>query len=135
MPTAQLQSQRYLWSTDMDNHDPVRETLSGRLGMLAHPVTGTPTVILPGERFSPRDVFLLDDGETIGVWYVAGWGGIGLPDGAFVLNPIPVNPDGATRPDGRVIDYSSWRLGPRTMRHLKITPAGFDTDTDTDTGG
>lgn len=129
MPTDQLVSQRYVWSCILDNYNPARRTAAGRLGMLDHPVTGTPTVILPGDDFATSDVFALDDGASVTLWYVAGWDGMGLPDGAFVLNPFPVNPDGRTRPDnGRVIDYSGWLLGPRTMRHLKITRVDTDTD-------
>lgn len=41
--------------------------------------------------------------------------------GPYALaHPYPVNPDGATTDDGRVIDYMGWMLGPARSWHLKI---------------
>lgn len=69
-----------------------------------------------------RAVYLIDDGATVTPLYVAGWhdAADGKIDRLF-LQPFPVNPDGRTRPDGRVIDYSTWQLGPRRCYHVKVT--------------
>lgn len=77
------------------------------------------TVIIDGNgiRDAYKAVYLLDDGLTVRAHYVAGW----QPNtGKVYLHPFPVNPDGRTRPDGRVIDYSTWALGPRRCYHVKV---------------
>ena len=125
MPTREP-SGSFHWLTSLDNHEPVRAATAG-LG-LRYPADDTraETVTLTGidDLKAPENaVYLLDDGRTVTVWYVAGWklDDTG-PDRRLHLQPFPTNPDGRTRPySGRVIDFDSWRLGPRRAYHLKVT--------------
>lgn len=123
-------STTYAWSCDLDNYSPVRATASGTLRRGVHP-SGHDVIVIDLPDVRQIDcggrgaVYLIDDGASVTVWYVAGWN---PHDPGLILNPFPTNPDGATRPDnGRVIDYSSWRQGPKLAYHLKVTR--------TDTGG
>ena len=115
----------YRWWCALDNHEPRRDEASGTLTLTDHPVTGTPTIVLDYIGSTLRDstnaIFLVDDGESVTPWYVAGWD---PQDPGVILNPFPVNPGGERkRPDGRTVDYSAWSLGPRRAYHLKVTPA------------
>lgn len=112
----------HYWSTATDNYSPPRNYAGGTLRREIHPVTGQDTVTLYGDRL--RDdtdaLYILDDGDTATVWYVAGWH---PRDPGIILNPIPTNPGGtlmrADHPNVRV-DYRTWMLGPRRTYHLKI---------------
>jgi hypothetical protein len=115
----------FRWWCALDNYEPRRAEMDGTLERSTHAVTGNDTiVILPplGLKDSTNAVYLIDDGETVTAWYVAGWN---PKDPGLILNPFPVNPGGErTRPDnGRPVDYSAWSLGPRRAYHLKVTPA------------
>lgn len=113
------------YAVALDNHTPTRQFGSGT-GSLYLPDTAwngqSETIILHDvENFRDfeRSNFIIDDGKSVRVFYLAGWNPIGT---MLYLQPFPTNPNGATRPDnGRVIDYSSWALGPRKTFHLKIT--------------
>ena len=112
------------WWCALDNHEPRRAEASGTLDRYAHPVTDVPTIVLRETsdlREPTNAVYLVDDGDTVEPWYVAGWN---PRDPGIILNPFPVNPGGErTRPDnGRPIDYSAWSLGPRRAYHLKVRP-------------
>lgn len=121
------------WSAALDNHEPTRDFAMGT-GLIYPPWPDQPrstTITLLGVnelKDAEKAVYLLDDGSTVTAWYVAGWAGD--PNKRGALNPdkpelhlqqFPVNPDGDTRPDGRVVDFGTWQLGPRRAYHLKIT--------------
>lgn len=114
----------YRWWCALDNHEPRRAEASGTLDMDEYPGDRGPWIVLRDTsdlREPTNAVYLVDDGATVTAWYVAGWN---PRDPGVVLNPFPTNPDGRTRPDnGRVIDYSTWSLGPRRAYHLKIRRA------------
>lgn len=122
-PTAILT--RTFW-TRLDNYEPIgREHYKGRISTWTTPQGNGEYqyVIEPGNPFyamcgdGPNPNFILDDGMELITCYVSGW----QPStGQVFIQPFPVNPDGNTRPDGRVIDYSTWSLGPRTTYHLKL---------------
>jgi hypothetical protein len=64
-----------------------------------------------------KGVFLVDDGNTVEPFYVAAW----HPEKKdVILHRFPVNPDNRVDSRGRVIDFSTWNLGPRLAFHLKV---------------
>ncbi len=67
-----------------------------------------------------RSVFIIDDGASAVPHYVAGWS---PESGCMYLHPYPTNPTGATRPDGRTIDYDGWFVSARTCYHLRVSAA------------
>lgn len=66
-------------------------------------------------------MYLIDDGATVFVYYVAGWShGDSITPRILMLHPFPLSV--GTRPDnGRPIDMSTWMLGPRRAYHLKVS--------------
>lgn len=121
--------QRWTGFVHADNYDPPREgyTVSGEVYA---PEAWRPEQVVgldvTGMKDPHRAVYLLDDGSTVRPHYVGGWASAS-PESDITkqtdivwLYPFPTNPDGATRPDGRVIDYSTWALGPRRCYHVKI---------------
>ncbi len=114
------------WSARLDNYNTPRDYAMGTGLVYAADEDGTraETITLLGVdelRENNKAVYLLDDGKTVTVWYVAGWSS-DPADRSLYLQQFPTNPDGRTRPDnGRVIDYNTWQLGPRRSYHLKIT--------------
>lgn len=105
------------FSAVADNYNPPRTYLTGTI------TAGRDDIqILAFEWDTPKDatraVYLLDDGKAVIPYYVAGWDNT---NGELFIQPFPTNPTGETRPDnGRVIDYSTWRLGPTRAYHLKV---------------
>lgn len=113
---------RYRFFALLDNYNVTRDHASGEFERVAHPVTGTDTITLPGDGFSDHlnAIYLIDDGESVTPFYVAGWN---REASHVFLNPFPTNPGGTVkRPDGRTVDYSAWLLGPRRAYHLKVSP-------------
>jgi hypothetical protein len=125
---------RYVdYTTALDNHEPVpRKVEAARLVEFDtdSEVSGQPWYMRGTDRSAipPGSIFLLDDGLTCRPYW-GGSRGEGEPSPLYpegrepieILYPFPVNPEGKTRDDGRVIDYDSWCLGPRKAYHLKIT--------------
>lgn len=107
----------------LDNHNPSREYFRGEVRVLEPTKRNVKKtwVLIANDAFlkrienGPKPIFLLDDGKTVIPLYISGWS----IRGEVWLHNFPVNPDGETRPDGRVIDYSTWALGPRLAYHLK----------------
>lgn len=124
------------WFTVLDNYQPARSFTAGTLEWTTD-AQGTPTGILRGIddlKDPQKGLFLLDDGKSTRVMYVAGWSRkdpaseITAAADNLWLHDIPVNPDGARRSDNdQVIDYSGWHLGPRRIYHLKLSVPSFDT--------
>ena len=114
-----------LWrySAALDNHEPVRSTAYGSFERTIHPVNGTDTIVLDAAASALKDatsaLWLIDDGETVQPFYVAGWN---PRDPGVILNPMPTNPGNRTmRADGRgPVSYATWALGPRRAYHLKV---------------
>lgn len=81
-------------------------------------------------RDTSHTVWVIDDGHTVTPCY----GQIQFTSldtqivGPYALvHPYPVNPNGDRRPDnGRVIDYSTWHLGPARSWHIKIWSGALD---------
>jgi hypothetical protein len=127
---ARTNGTAYRWSAALTNHEPVsRDWATGtlyRYGALDE-VRG-PGIILEdasGLKDATKATYLVDDGRTVEVYFVAGWGPHDAP-GTLFLQPFPVNidADGNQRvspKDGRPIDFSNWQLGPRRAYHLKIS--------------
>jgi hypothetical protein len=125
-------TRRFDYWCAMDNYDQTsaRAVQTRSTGDLYAPDTAwegqSETIILPNgldifvpvSESQPRINFIIDDGESVRVFYVAGWHDT---DKYLLLHPFPVN-TGAVRPDnGRPVDYSGWALGPRKTFHLKVT--------------
>jgi hypothetical protein len=120
----------YRWSAALTNHEPCsRDWATGtmfRYGALDE-VRG-PGIILEdaeGLKDAHRATYLVDDGRTVEVYFVAGWGPLDALNTLF-LQPFPTNfdADGVQRvspKDGRPIDFGTWQLGPRRAYHLKIS--------------
>lgn len=111
----------YRWTAALDNHEPTREWASGEIEW-RQDAFGSDIAVLSGGQNLPnahKSNFILDDGKSAQILYVTGWGPF---HDSIWLGLFPVNPNGATRPDnGRVIDYSTWQLGPRRTYHLKLS--------------
>lgn len=107
----------------LDNYEPARDETSGVAEVFRRP-SGEDVIRIAAADSTFKDayqaLYLLDDGSTVVPHYVAGYNPTNDP-GAVFLQPMPTNPDGRTRPDGRVIDYRTWCLGPKRAYHLKIT--------------
>lgn len=104
------------YSCQVDNYEPARAFASGDLEEWHfpdddhRPVTFLLTTEL-GMRLAHRAVYLLDDGETVRPFYVAGW----RPDAPILyLHPFPT--DQGHRPG----TFHGWTLGPHRAYHLKI---------------
>jgi hypothetical protein len=114
------------WTTDLDNHEPARQSTAGYGVQYIHKVNGH-----QGFKFWPEDikdplnaVYVLDNGETAIPYYVTGWNSDSETAGVthVFLQPFPTNPGGKEKraDDGRPVDYRNWMLGPRKCYHLKI---------------
>lgn len=85
--------------------------------------TDTLVILHDGDIPSAENAhYIIDDGLTVTVRYVAGWNASQL---AVYLAPFPVNIDSEgnviTRPDnGLPVDYSGWMLNPRRAYHVKL---------------
>lgn len=130
----------YRWSAALTNHEPVsRDWATGNLFRYdaIDDVRG-PGIILEDAsalKDATHATYLIDDGRTVDVYYVAGWGPTDAP-GTLFLQPFPTNysADGTPRiraNDGRPVDFSNWQLGPRRAYHLKVSayPAGVSPPT------
>jgi hypothetical protein len=116
------------WVTT-DNYDPPRERVLVKADVYA-PEGWRPEPVVALEVSQLKDghraVYLIDDGSTVRPHYVGGWAASGEASEITTqrdvvwLYPFPVNPDGRTRPDGRVFDYSTWALGPKRCYHVKV---------------
>lgn len=121
-PAHEVEDEFTVWA-HLDNYEPGRQFLRGTIRVLepTKPDVSRTWVLLANEQFiermerGPNPIFLLDDGDAVFPLYVAGWS----TRGEVWLHEFPVNPDNRTRPDGRVIDFSTWALGPRIAYHLK----------------
>jgi hypothetical protein len=121
------------YTAALDNYEPVPRAIeNGYLVEYDDPmeVSGQPRYMrAPGRSKIPEgSVFLVDDGITCRPCYGgstnAGNPAPLYPEGSEpkeILYPFPVNPDGKTSADGRVIDYTNWLLGPRKAYLLKVT--------------
>jgi hypothetical protein len=113
------------WRARINNYEGKRhEYARGELAYI-HDAQGNPTVALKGTHGLPdwqKSLFILDNGTTARIMYVAGWksyGDHGELDVAW-LQDLPMN--GGNRPDnGRQVDMSGWELGPKKTYHLKVT--------------
>lgn len=120
---------KFTYIVAMDNYEPTREFSSGSIGLWGDPenpgteatyVLENPNPWMEDSMLPESNIgFILDNGKESIPTYVAGFN----PNhGTMFLKPIPVNPENRTRPDnGRVIDFSTWMLGPRKTYHLKIS--------------
>lgn len=125
MTTTQTILDRYTVWGHLDNFDPGREHFRGRVTVIESKVDPTEEIYVleVNEAFmsrimvGPTPIFLLDTGYRVLPLYVSGWP---AAMNSVWLQPFPTNPDKKTRPDGRVIDYKTWALGPRTAYHLKV---------------
>ena len=80
--------------------------------------SGTVRVVTPDGSELTIPVDSIDDGSAVVPHYVGGWN---KKFTRVFLYPFPVNPDGRRRHDnGRVIDYSTWAIGPRRSYHVKV---------------
>ncbi len=113
----------------LDAHDSPR-TMAYGLAVSYNAPDGTRAIAIHWRAFESlgkrrladlrRAVFIIDDGASAVPHYVAGW----APDGGYMyLHPYPTNPTGATRPDGRTIDYDGWFVSARTCYHLRVSAA------------
>lgn len=138
------------WNTVLDNYEPPREYAHGEADVWV--VNDEPTIVLQGafaklvlfhspsqRKYVTDAVYLLDDGQTIIPWYVAGWhipgtsipgtsgGAIGDPNrDEVILKRLPTNLHDDGTPvlradDQRPVNFDNWILGPRRAWHLKIT--------------
>lgn len=113
----------FRYAVALDNYTPTRKFGAGT-GDLYAPDTAwngqSETIILHDvDNFGDFEhtSFIIDDGESVRVFYLSGWNGSGT---MVYLSPFPTN--GAIRPDnGRPVDFSQWALGPRKTFHLKVT--------------
>lgn len=109
------------WWSPLDSYEPVRKQASGHA--VRHATHGRPGVVFwphEGIKDPDRVLYLVDDGSSVVPHYVAAWKD-DPQDLRLFLDPMPTNPDRATRPDnGLVIDYSTWALGPHRAYHVKI---------------
>ena len=112
------------WATALDNHEPPRAFAYGYAVSYLHN-GDTPALILwdDGALKDPeRCNYAVDDGHTVRIMYVAGWGP--TYDRVY-LHAFPTNPDGRTATvhgQERVIDFDTWMLGPRKTYHVKVRP-------------
>lgn len=120
----------FAFSTATDNYEPVpRNVAYGRgweYGMI-DAGRGSGIVLEDvSELKDARDaIYLIDDGLTVRPFYVAAW----HPEGTHViLHPFPTvfddNGDRKVRPDGGLVSFDTWMLGPRRTYHLKVRPTG-----------
>jgi hypothetical protein len=111
----------------LDNYEPPRDMTSGQgwfYDLGADDPRGSGIVLenVRDMRDARKAVYLIDDGRTIRVYYVAGW----HPEGDhLILHPMPTNynEDGTRKvraDDGRPVSFDSWQLGPRRAFHLKV---------------
>lgn len=109
----------------MDNYEPApRRTSNGVLQVWLNAdgtLHGYDLIGWGDERDAHQAVYLIDDGRSVGVFYVAGYS---QERDRITLHPFPtgVDADGSPKmaPDGRPVDFASWLLGPRRAYHLKI---------------
>jgi len=124
------ETRKWTYSTVLDNHEPPRTYHNGVLTEWEREEDpDSPTMVLEPDspffelhiRASGGLCFILDNGSRAIPFYVTGY----QPASREVfLQPFPTNPNGRTRPDGQIIDFSNWVLGPRKTYHLKLsTPA------------
>lgn len=122
--------QRWTGFVHADNYDPPREGYTVTAEVYA-PESWRPEPVIGLDVTDVKDahraVYLIDDGDTVRPHYVGGWAAaskdseITTQRDVVWLYPFPTNPDGRKRPDnGRVVDYSTWALGPRRCYHVKV---------------
>ena len=109
----------------LDSYEPTRNFANMRADVYdADPnvPNDSETIVLyvAGTPIGTRSMFILDDGETVVPYYIAGWrmesqGELEHP--YLILKRFPTN---HTRPDGREANFQSWMLGPRHCYHLKV---------------
>jgi hypothetical protein len=111
------------FSVAIDNHEPTRDFVHGVLveTLNDHDAIRIDDPNALGLKDWQRSNYLIDTGDAITVYYVAGWNEQPRDDAApyVLLHPFPTN--GGTRPDGRPVDYSTWMLGPRRTYHFKVS--------------
>lgn len=108
----------------LDNYSPTRQHFAGYL--YRYVAEGDRPECIAIDVYQLKDatqaIYLIDDGASVRAFYVAGWQVSNDVTRVF-LHAMPTSPDGRTRPDnGRVIDYSTWQLGPRRAYHVKVDP-------------
>lgn len=120
---ADRNPRRVSYTCAMDNYEPApRKVEYGSLveyDALPEDSAGQPRYMRDcSESAIPeRAVFIIDDGLIARPYY----GGGRHPErNTEILTSFPVNPESKTSPDGRIIDFSTWMLGPQKMYHLKI---------------
>lgn len=117
----------FSFTTLLTNHEPPRHYHNGHGWYYSLESTGETGIILADILPSGIDAtYLVDDGDTVRPYYVAGYGPAREEEETYVLlRPFPTNtnPDGLAKwraDNGRPVDYSSWIHGPRRAYHLKV---------------
>jgi hypothetical protein len=122
---AQENGHRLRWTTVLDNHEPPRDTAHGNLYTYNRTDRAGEGIVIEDAsdmREPHKCSFIIDDGRTVKVFYVASWN----PDTHdLILHRLPVNFEEDGSPilradDQRPVDYSDWVLGPRRCYHLKV---------------
>lgn len=120
MPTTPIVDV-WIGSIAADNHEPTRNfySITAEVYALMPDTSWQCVVITTTDEIKDfhRATYLIDDGEVVVPHYVGGWN---KKFTRVFLYPFPVNPDGRTRDNGRVNDYSTWALGPRRSYHVKV---------------
>jgi hypothetical protein len=109
-----------------DNYEPSRSLIVGVAA--AYPSTSDPTQetlvlfdALTKFKAPTNAVYLIDDGDKVESWYVAGWQPAAWSEfkDCVFLQRFPLSQ--GVRPDnGQPVDMSRWMLGPRVAYHLKV---------------
>jgi hypothetical protein len=120
---------RMRYASALDNYPVPRNVAYGDLFIYDRDDRGNANdigIVIPDglDKFprAPHCLFLVDDGRSVQVFYVASWHDT---DRHIIAHPMPTNydRDGNRRTradDGRPVDFSNWELGPRTAYHLKL---------------
>lgn len=112
------------FSVALDNYNPPRKEDVGFIEEWTNEAGNLSTRMPEGREIFPNAlnaIYLLDDGKSVVPHYVTGWNDTdpALSNHVY-LGAFPVNPNGKRRPDGYVIDFRSWSLGPQRAFHLKL---------------
>ena len=127
---AQEHGVPYRYRTVLDNHTPPRKEVCGDMWSYRLRTNDGDGFILKWEVGVKKHLaFVIDDGVSTSVFYVAGWG---KDNDYLILHPFPlnVNEDGTPKlraDNGRPVNMNSWVLGPSTMYHLKVSRIEPDT--------
>jgi hypothetical protein len=119
---AQEHGKPFRWQTQLDNHTYSRNFANGNgweYDIADKDLRGVILDDVADLRDPHKAMYLLDDGQNVRTFYVAGWNADKQLT-YLMIHPFPLSV--GTRPDnGLPIDMSTWQLGPRRAYHLKVT--------------